>query len=102
MEGEQTVGEASIVFQVAKEFGLAVAPGAQDAAVGVAHVIEQESGVVAGGIEVVGTVQSGAGFGEGAEHEAVPRCEHLVVEERVDALLTHFQQGGAGAGDGVG
>jgi hypothetical protein len=69
-----------------KRAWLAALPGAQQAAVGCAHRLAEETGVGDGDLGVVVALQQPACFGEGAQHKAVPGSEDLVVKAGPDAL----------------
>ena len=68
------------------------APGAEEAAVGVAQLAQQERRVRARREHPVVAVERDGGFGERGEEERVPPEEHLVVELRADALLAAFEE----------
>ena len=72
VEGQKPVGQARIVLEVSQQFRLPVAPGPQQPAVGISHIVQQEAGVAPGCIQIVPSPQRRARFGEGAQHQAVP------------------------------
>src|SRR3972149_5741424 len=86
IDGEQAVDEAGVVLEVAVEARDAVFPAAQQAAVR-PDGAEEEVGVAHGRISIGLGVEGEGGLGEGAQHEAVPGGEHLLVPAGMDALL---------------
>ena len=81
-----------MVLEVGAETRLAAVVGAQEPAVGVAHLAEQELRAGDGGIAVVGTLERRARVGQGGDHQRVPGGQPLVVERRPHALLARFPQ----------
>ena len=91
-----------MVLEVGVEPRLAVLVGAQQVAVAVAHLGEDELGAGARRLEVVGAAEDGAGLGQGGDRQRVPGGEPLVVEPRPDALRPRLVQRPAGRGEARG
>ena len=72
VEGQQCLEQEGVVLEVGVEVGAAVLVSAQEVAVGVARLAEEEAGALAGGVEVVIPSQHRAGVGQRRDRQRVP------------------------------
>ena len=81
-----------MVFKVGTQLRLALVEAAQQAAILVAHLRDQEVRCGARGGEVILTAEHRAGLGQGTDHQPVPARQALVVGARAHAPRANFQQ----------
>src|SRR5829696_5585236 len=76
-----------MVLEVGVETCVAVLPGAAQAALGVAHRLQDEARAGTRGIDVVLAAEGGARVGERGDHQRVPRADPLVVDTGPDPAI---------------
>ncbi len=85
-----------MVLGVGEVAGPARLPGAQQPAVGVAQLAQEEPRRPPGGRQPVGPVEDGRRLGQRRHEEGVPGQQHLVVEAGPHPLVAGGQQEGTG------
>ena len=81
-----------MVLQVGADLRLPVVVGAQQPALRVAHLAQQELRAPDGRLEIAGLLQRRAGVGECADHQRVPARQALVVKPGSRPIGAHLQQ----------
>ena len=92
-EIEQTLGQVDVVLAETGDLGTAAGRKAEQGAVGVAGLLEQEAGKGAATVEEHLVAEVPSGTREGREQQAVPRGDDLVVEARAAAATRGLPAG---------
>ncbi len=92
IERQQPADHGGIVLQVGIEAGASVLVRAQQAAIGLAHLRQDEVGRINSGRQRVGAAQGGPTFGQGVDHQPVPLGQNFLVTAGLDAPFAHGKQ----------